>query len=172
MVPQSRRKPLANGKFGAVPCLHFDPHKGVRCSRFAGEYVFCTLPNHAPDWDDLTEDQQVKFNELLTNPAIAYDNERWSEVFQTYRDTKAAVKDAEANASMAEYIASRAEQFADAKKASEDSIEKAKQRYLTAGALRYVTIGFGCVSERLASQLEPQAASLRYGWRARWAWRC
>ena len=128
MVPQASRKALANRKFGAVPCLHFDPRTGARCSRFAGEYVFCTLPNHAADWEELTEAQQAQFNELLTNPTVAYDSARWAEVFEQYRSAKAAVQQSAAVSAMAEAFATGVEQVAAAKKAQEDSVERARQR--------------------------------------------
>lgn len=134
MVEQARRAPLANGKFGAVPCLHFDGRTGVRCGRFAGEGVFCSLPNHACDWEDLSEEEQVRFNELLTNPAVAYDAARWADVFEQYRNGKAAVQEASAISSMAEAFAAGAEKVAAAKKTRDDSVERARQR--VAGAWR------------------------------------
>ena len=134
MVQQARRAPLKNGKYGGVPCLHFDGLTGARCGRSAGPFVFCSLPNHAALWEELTEAQQVQFNELLTNPAVAYDAARWAEVFEQYRNAKAAGREADAISSMANAFAESVEQVAAAKKKKEDSVERARQR--VQGALR------------------------------------
>jgi hypothetical protein len=128
MVLQARRKPLANGKFGAVACLHFDPRTGRRCNKFAGDQVFCSLPNHACDWDDLPEADHVKFNELLNHPTLAHDAARWTEVFEEYRAGKAAENEALATTIMADAVASRYERVAAANSAAQNSIAQASMR--------------------------------------------
>jgi hypothetical protein len=163
MVLQARRAPLASGKFGAVSCFSFDPCTGRRCGRFAGMYVFCSLPNHAAEWETLTEAQQVQFNELLTNPAVAHDTARWAEIFEQYRNGKAAVQQAAAVRAMADAFASGVEQVAAAKKTQEDSVERARQR--VAGALRSPRACVRCADCTPAQPLPP--APRRSGWRAR-----
>ena len=128
MVEQARRAPLANNKFGGIPCLHFDGRTGVRCGRFAGEGVFCSLPNHACDWEALSEEEQVRFNAMLTNPVVAYDAPRWAEVFEQYRNAKEAVRQASAIGSLAEGFAASAEKVAAAKKEQEERVEQSRRR--------------------------------------------
>ena len=141
MVLQACRKAVSNGKFGAVACLHFDPRTGRRCNKYAGELVFCSLPNHACDWDDLSEAEQVTFNELLTSPTLAHDAARWTEVFEEYRAAKAAENEARKTAVMANAVATRYERVAAANTSAQKSIEQASARI--AGMLSCV-IGFGC----------------------------
>ena len=81
MAPQARRKALSSGNYGGIPCLHFDPRTGDRCSRPAGEGVFCNNVKHTACWEELTEEQQTQYNALLTNSAVAYDRESWAEIF-------------------------------------------------------------------------------------------
>jgi hypothetical protein len=132
MVPQARRQPLPAGRFGGVLCLHFEPRDGKRCKRAAGEGVFCF--HHLSDWDSLAPTDQVKFNELLLNPAVAHDASQWADVYEQYRASKAAAAQASATAAMADYYASAVEQAAASQAAQADSIERARQR--VQGALR------------------------------------
>ncbi len=118
-------------------CLHFNPRDSSRCNRAAGEGVFCYL--HTGDWDRLTEEEQVKFNELLTNPAFAHDAAQWDSVYEQYHASKHAVDQAAAVSSAADYAASAYERAAAAQAAQADSLEKARQR--VQGALRG-TAGF------------------------------
>jgi hypothetical protein len=128
MVLQARRKALANGKFGAVACLHFDPRNGKRCNKYAGELVFCSLPNHACDWDKLTEVEQLRFNELLTSPTLAHDTAQWTEVFEEYLKGKSAENGARATALMADAVATRYERVAAANLAAQNSMAQASLR--------------------------------------------
>ena len=128
MVLQARRKALASGKFGAVACLHFDPRTGKRCNKFAGELVFCSLPNHACDWNDLSEADQVAFNELLTSPTLAHDAARWTEVFEEYRTGKAAENEAHKTGFMANAVATRYERVAAANSAAQEYMAQASMR--------------------------------------------
>jgi hypothetical protein len=132
MVLQARRKALPSGKFGGVLCLHFEPRDGTRCKRPAGEGVFCF--SHTGDWGRLTEEEQVKFNELLLNPAFAYEAEQWDSVFEQYRASKAAADQARATAAAAEYCASAYERAAASQAAQALSMEQMTQR--VQGALR------------------------------------
>ncbi len=111
-----------------MPCLHFDPKDGKRCDRPAGAGVFCTLGSHAANWETLTEEQQVAFNGLLTNPTVAYDCARWAEVFVKYHDGKVSGQKAAVVAAMAEFFATGAEQVAAAKVVSAGAIDRARQR--------------------------------------------
>ena len=128
MVFQLARKKLSGGNYGGVPCLHFDPKDGKRCDRPAGAGVFCTLGSHAANWETLTEEQQVAFNAMLTNPAVAYDSARWAEVFEQLRSGKEAGQEAAKVAAMADFFATGAEQVAAAKVVSAGAIDRARQR--------------------------------------------
>ena len=157
MVLQARRKALPLGRFGGVLCLHFEPRDGTRCKRPAGEGVFCYC--HIGDWGQLTEEEQVKFNELLTNPAFAHDAAQWDSVYEQYRVSKAAVDQAAAVSSAADYAASAYERAAAAQAAQADSLEKARQR--VQGALRRCSQGLRSATDfRFSFGSSPDSASL------------
>ena len=160
MVLQARRRSLPSGKFGGVICLHFNPRDGVRCNRAAGEGVFCY--HHTSDWSRLPEEEQVKFNELLTNPAFAHDAAQWDSVYEQYHASKAAADQAAAVSSAADYAASAYERAAAAQAAQADMIERARQR--VQGALRGAP-GFFAHRAPLtpAAAAAPRATPLRLG---------
>lgn len=157
MVQQARRQSLPSGRFGGVPCLHFEPRDGKRCKRPAGEGVFCNY--HAGDWESLTEVEQIKLNELLTNPAFAHDAAQWDSVYEQYRVSKAAVDQAAAVSSAADYAASAYERAAAAQAAQADSLEKARQR--VQGALRHPRVFAHRAPLTPASAAAPRPTPLR-----------
>lgn len=157
MVLQGRRKALPAGRFGGVLCLHFDPRGGERCKRPSGEGVFCC--QHTSDWGKLTEVVQIKFNELLLNPAFAYDAAQWDSLYEQYRASKAAADQASATAAAADYYASEAERAAASRAAQADSIERARQR--VQGALRRCSQGLRSTADsRFSFGPSPDSASL------------
>jgi hypothetical protein len=71
---------------------------------------------------------QLKFNELLSNPTLAHDATRWTEVFEEYRAAKEAENHAKVVVLMSNAVATRYERVAAANTSAQKGMEEASAR--------------------------------------------